>query len=48
MPFTTNDIHDRMIKFAMFRQNHMIVVEMADNLDVNVLLVLRVFASPLI
>ena len=48
MPFTTNDMHDRMLKFAMFQQNYMIVVKMVDNLDVNVLLVLRVFASSLI
>ena len=41
-------MHVRMKKFAMFQQNYMIVVEMADNLGVNVLLVLRVFASSLI
>ena len=41
-------MHDRMIKFAMFQQNYMIVVKMAKNHDVNVLLVLRVFASSFI
>ena len=41
-------MHDRMTKFAMFQQNYMIVVKMAKNHDVNVLLVLRVFASSFI
>ena len=41
-------MHDRMIKLAMFQQSYMIVVQMADNIGVNVLLVLRVFASSFI
>ena len=41
-------MHDRMIKFAMFQQNYMIVIKMAKIHAVNVLLVLRVFASSFI
>ena len=36
-------MHVRMKKFAMFQQNYMIVLEMADYLGVSVLLVLRAF-----
>ena len=32
-----------MKEFAMFQQNYMILLEMADNLGASVLLVLRVF-----
>ena len=40
-------MHVRMKKFAMFQQNYMIVLEMADTLGLNVLLVLRVFSGTL-
>ena len=36
-------MHVRMKKFAVFQENYMIVLKMADNLGVNVLLVFRVF-----
>ena len=46
MPFTLNNVHVRMKKVAMFQQNYMIVLGTADNLGVNVLLVLRVLGHP--
>ena len=36
-------MHVRMKKFAMFQQNYMIVLEIADKLGLKVLQVLRVF-----
>ena len=36
-------MHVGMKKLAMFQQNHLVVMQMADNLGVSVLLVKRVF-----
>ena len=41
MSFTLNNMHVRMKKFAMFQQNNMTILEMADDLVVSVLLLLR-------
>ena len=40
-------MHVRIKKFAMFQQNYMIVLEIADNFGVSVLLFLRLFSGTL-